>query len=177
MEHLLTCDCGVQHAISRSQAGQQIQCECGQPLQIPTLRGLSQLPVAGEQVQTAVAKQAVWSGWRGPAIAIASAVFVIAGLASARFGMQYLSVDTTFTEESAIELGNEVLEGYGPLDLNIVWNEYAAKGMGPKQRPDFFLWNKYAGERRILATIAISIAGGFGLIALAIGFTAPRKKS
>lgn len=109
-------------------------------------------------------------------MALASAVVVIAGFAAARFALQRYSVDTSYTAESAIEAGNGILDTYGPLDLTIVWSEYATKGMGPKKRPDFYLWNKYARERSMLAGISGGISLLFALIAAAIWITAPKPQ-
>lgn len=134
-----------------------------------------QLPVAGEQsAAPQAATRSAWRGWRGPAIAFASAVVVIAGFAAGRFALQRYSVDTSYTSESAIEAGNEILNSYGPLDLTIVWSEYSTKGMGPKKRPDFYLWNKYARERSILAMISGGVSAFFALVAVGIWLTAPK---
>ena len=176
MEYLLTCDCGKEHTVSKSQAGQEIPCECGQPLSVPTLRGLSQLPTAGQQsAAPQVSPRSTWTGWRGTAIAVASGLFVIASFAAGRFALQRYSVDTSYTADSAIAAGNEILEAYGPLDITIVWSEYATNGMGPKKRPDFYLWNKYARERTALAAISAGLAALFAAIAATIWITAPKS--
>ena len=46
MEYLISCSCGKDIAIARSQAGQEVECECGNTVKIPTLRGFSDLRVA-----------------------------------------------------------------------------------------------------------------------------------
>ena len=49
MDRLLSCECGQVHRVSRSQAGQEIKCGCGKILPVPTLRGLSDLPLANTE--------------------------------------------------------------------------------------------------------------------------------
>jgi hypothetical protein len=54
----LSCGCGQSVRVSASQAGQTVRCSCGAPLEVPTLRGLRELPRADA---TAVAKRrATW---------------------------------------------------------------------------------------------------------------------
>ena len=89
MEHLLTCGCGRKILVSRSQAGQELSCECGQRLQVPTLRGFAELPVAGPETLpakpraasiTAESERRAWGGWRGTIMAISVAMLVISAL-------------------------------------------------------------------------------------------------
>lgn len=42
--YLLTCECGSTTAVSTSQAGDRIRCDCGKELEVPTLRKLNDLP-------------------------------------------------------------------------------------------------------------------------------------
>jgi cytochrome c-type biogenesis protein CcmH/NrfG len=44
--YLLPCLCGRQLSVSSAQAGQTVQCECGQAVEVPTMRGLRELEVA-----------------------------------------------------------------------------------------------------------------------------------
>src|SRR5450432_3398339 len=72
-QHLLTCVCGRQLPVELGQAGEQLRCECGTNISVPTLRQLRQLPVAAEVAPAQVAKRA-WGARQG-AIA-ASLIFV-----------------------------------------------------------------------------------------------------
>ncbi len=42
-DYLLPCECGREMVVSRVQAGDTIDCECGAKLCVPTLRGLAEL--------------------------------------------------------------------------------------------------------------------------------------
>jgi hypothetical protein len=42
----LTCACGQSVSVSASQAGQTVPCTCGAQLEVPTLRGLKELPLS-----------------------------------------------------------------------------------------------------------------------------------
>lgn len=172
MDHLLTCSCGKEFTVSRSQAGQEITCDCGQTLAVPTLRGFSDLPTAGEVETT----PAAWGGWRGPAMAIFSAICLIALVAGARFLLQGMAVDTSYTAESEVAAANEIFDSYGADELSMVWDHFETNGIGPKVRPDFYMWNKYARERMILASIAGGVCLLSGLFAIGVWVSAPKKK-
>jgi len=46
-KYLLPCPCGRQIPVLASQAGQQLQCECGASLEVPSMRGLAELEPVG----------------------------------------------------------------------------------------------------------------------------------
>ena len=46
-KYLLPCPCGRQIPVLASQAGQQLQCECGAALEVPSMRGLAELERVG----------------------------------------------------------------------------------------------------------------------------------
>lgn len=177
MDYLLTCKCGREHTISRSQAGQEIQCECGNPLRAPTLRGLSELPqVPMEDITpTVAAARRNWQGWRGPALACTTAVAIIAAGFASWFLLQRAMIDTSYTAEEEIERSKLIFDEYSPEELSLVWNNYEELGMGQKQRPNFYLWNSYATARSYLALINGSVAAFFVLISVAIWYTARKE--
>jgi hypothetical protein len=46
-DYLLPCTCGKKLGVTKSQAGQTVRCACGKELEVPTLRGLSELERVG----------------------------------------------------------------------------------------------------------------------------------
>ncbi len=183
MFHLLTCECGREITVTRKQAGQQLACVCGLTLQVPTLRGFSELPVApAAATETAQARlpaeqaSSAWSGWRGPAIAAASVVFLVAGFATARFLYHRFAVDPSYTAAEEIVAGNEFFDKSHPEELSYVWNDYQKLRLGPKDRPLFYQIQKFAEEREFSAMISGAICLSGGLVAGAIWLTARRKK-
>jgi hypothetical protein len=182
MFHLLTCECGREITVTRKQAGQELACECGRTLQVPTLRGFSELPVAAvpasevAQATSSADQASVWSGWRGPAIAAASVVFLIAGFATARFLYHRSMVDPSYTSVEEIAAGNEFFDKSHPEELSYAWNDYQKLRLGPKDRPLFYRIQKFAEEREYSAMISGAICLSGGLVAGAIWLSARRKK-
>ncbi len=177
MDHLLKCACGRELVVSRSQAGQEIQCDCGASIRVPTLRGFASLPPAQQAEDKPLAEaNTSWQGWRGPAIAFASAGFLIAASFCGWFLTQRLAIDTSYTADTEIVAGNELFEVYDPEDLSLVWDSFEKTGMVAKDRPEFFWWNLYAKERETLASISGAFAAGFGLLALGVWISARSTK-
>lgn len=180
MDHLLSCECGREHVVARSQAGQEVQCECGRSLRVPTLRGLAELPVAASTAAPSPEterKRARWAGWRGPAIAVAAGGFFIALLVGSRFLLQWYLSPTGYTTEMEVEAGIELLDRADPEELSYIWDTFQKMGMRTKNRPGFYIWAVYARERLILAAISGGVAAFFGLAAGVIWLTARREKS
>lgn len=175
MDHLLTCSCGVEHTVSKSQAGQEILCECGNPIAIPTLRGFADLPTAESAVPPSRDRTTIWQGWRGPCMAIFTGLFLIAAFMATWFFIQSKMFETNYTAETEIVAGEELFDLYGPSELSMVWNDYEIYGLGRKSRPGFYVWAKYAQERMVLCMIAGTVAGTFGCLAAGVWISARLK--
>lgn len=189
MDRLLSCECGREHIVAPSQAGQEIKCDCGKIVAVPTLRGLSKLPLAtqaptadyntpasGASLTAGSGTNRAWQGWRGPAIAVASAGFFIALAACCWYSLQRLNIDTSYTVAQEIEAGNEMLDSYDANLLSNVWHGFGKMGLRSKEPPVFFMWNIYAQDRTRRALISGGIAATFAAIALGIGLSARRKR-
>ena len=62
--YLLPCVCGRRIPVAASQAGEQLQCECGQKLEVPTLRHLAALDRL-EQHEVAPRRDKSWGARQG----------------------------------------------------------------------------------------------------------------
>lgn len=192
MDRLLRCTCGRDLVVSNSQAGQELTCACGKIVAVPTLRGLAALPLAQALAQTTadapqpyatsgVGQQLdsganrAWQGWRGPALALATAGFLIAAVAGSWFGFQRFQIDTSYTVEAEIAAGAEMIESYDPNTLSTIWHQFGSMGLGEKHPPAFFLWQVYAEDRAKKATTSGVVAAVFGVLALAIALSAKRR--
>lgn len=64
--YLVPCTCGQQHRVRSSQAGEQLTCQCGATVSVPTIRGLKQLKTVDDEIVTPSAAPM----WQGPAFAV-----------------------------------------------------------------------------------------------------------
>ena len=120
------------------------------------------------------ASRTPWSGWRGPTIALAAAGFLISAALCGWYGFQRSRIDTSYTADSEIAAGNELLAEYDPEQLSDIWRAFAKMSLRTKTPPPFHQWNLYASilERRALTSGAI--AALFALVFLGVWFTTPR---
>ena len=192
MDRLLSCECGKTHRVSRSQAGQEIKCDCGKILSVPTLRGLANLPLAESSPQTPgesssrhtgravtrgdrAASPGGWQGWRGITMALAMAGCLIASVSCGWFSLQRWLVDTSYTVEQEIAAGEKAFDELDPNALSSVWYSFGQMGLRDKQYPIFYWARLYAEQRVQFAQTAGGIALGFAAIGLVVWLTT--KKS
>ncbi len=176
MEHLIICECGQSLRVTRSQAGQELTCGCGKIIKVPTLRGLAELPVAPDSsMPESPTNRATWGGWRGTLLAIFVALCVVSAIPATYFLLQRTMLDPSYTVESEVEAGNQNFDEQGMKQLAVVWINYETSGLGEKQKPDFYYYNRFAKERETLAITFGSIAAVFALAAVGVWVSARQR--
>lgn len=182
MQYLLTCSCGRKLAVSKTQAGESIRCECGEQVTVPTLRGFADLPVVqSESVDAKMSRddraQSVWKGWRGTCFAIAIAIFAIAGITAARAAYIANAAYTPYDVEQEILAGNEKIDTASPEELSMILFDFQQVRLTLKDRPMFYRLAKYSEEQAFTATVAGVIAGVGLALAIGIWISAPKPKT
>lgn len=182
MDRVLSCECGKEHYVSNSQAGQEIQCSCGKIIPVPTLRRLRDLPLAqAATVQPAATatrgelSKRQWQGWRGVTLAVTMAGFLVATIACGWFSLQRWSIDTSYTVAQELVAGDVMIDSFDPNTLSTMWHNFGQMDMRRKHYPEFYLYQLYAAERTRLAQITGAIAAGFAAIGLVIWLTTPKQ--
>lgn len=182
MDRVLSCECGKEHYISSSQAGQEIQCSCGKIIPVPTLRRLRDLPLAQAATEQAATtanrgdlRKRQWQGWRGIALATTMAGFLVAAVACGWFSLQWWSIDTSYTVAQELVAGDAMIDSFDPNTLSNMWHSFGQMDMRRKHFPEFYLYQLYAAERMRLAQISGAIAAGLAAIGLVIWLTNPKQ--
>ncbi len=184
MDRVLSCECGREHSVSSSQAGQEIHCRCGKILPVPTLRGMRQLPLADSPAQSL--EQSAnggdksvreWQGWRGMGLAVSMACFLIAASFCGWYALQRSRIDTSFTVQQEVQAGDAMIDSFDPATLSEMWHSFGQMGMQLKRYPDFYLYQLYAADLTQNALIAGAIAAGCALIGLGIWLTTPKLRT
>lgn len=176
MEYILSCPCGRQHHVSRSQAGQQLACDCGQALQVPTLRGLAGLPLATDKGVAATQERSPWAGWRGTALAISSAICLLFAAPCGYFLYERSCIDTSYTVTQEIANGAAEIDALSLDMMAVRWFDFEKNGLGPKLKPIFYYYKKYARDREILAGVTGAVALLAGLSAATVWVTTRNPK-
>ncbi len=175
MHYQLTCPCGAKHAVTVSQAGQSLTCSCGNSLEIPTLRGLKELPViepTAEPARRAIDKPA--GGRPSMAVGLLVTVCFLALSTAVFYGYWRVVLDTSQTEESERQAAFELLDQADPVVLSDAWDQYSTTGLGPPNKPTFY----YVEQKRKQLETGLAIASGVAVAAaLATGVVASRRRT
>lgn len=182
MERLIRCTCGSEIAVSNAQAGRQIACgKCGSQLQVPTLRGLSQLPAASETQRSDNASGTKQSTWRvrGPLMAICAAILMLALMSALYFFNIWYSVDTSFDVETHVAAADQAIQQTGPDELMQTWDEYTKISLKFPEPPAYRLINDWAARNLRNAQIAsvISIVMSLFIFGLWLSAKAAQRRS
>ncbi|MFN3191633.1 MAG: hypothetical protein ACE361_14075 [Aureliella sp.] len=155
MEYILECSCGIEHRVTKKQAGQELPCSCGATVKIPTLRSFSDLRPAvnegsasvGSSASKAEKSNSAWSGWRSPAIAFTVLVMLLAIAASGYWVLQATRNDLGVTNEDFIAGSKDVIANYGPNELSIAWDDFQRIGLKNRTPPTFHIYNVYVEQQ------------------------------
>jgi hypothetical protein len=166
-KYLLPCNCGQNVEVDAGQAGLQVSCACGATLDVPTMRGLSQLrPAETPQAETASTPQAAWGPGQG--LMFLGAVFGILGLIALLLVLQQRPQWVVQPQQIAINIHRQTPEQlwYYWLDLRKGLQE----GEDPVRQRFENEWAAYRRHRTMaLIPLVIGILmllGGLALVAL-----------
>ncbi|MEZ6134317.1 MAG: hypothetical protein R3C53_05330 [Pirellulaceae bacterium] len=179
MDHLLICECGNEIPVSRSQAGQELPCECGRTVKVPTLRGLSALPTVENSVKSSTVDStgSKWAGWRGSLFALAICTILVSGIFTGTCLYYRWTINTDYTTEDFIAEGDRFYDSLNPVELSLSWNDFQKFNIGQKMPPAFFIMGKHADRLDRWSMIGGSICLIGAVIAGGIWATLPRRRA
>ena len=177
MERLLTCACGEKISVSRAQAGQQVSCRsCGVTIQVPTLRGLSELPVAQDAVSSnADAKADTWS-WRGPVMAACLAGVLGFGIYSGREFYYFRFTRINESAETHIQAEMQCVDQMGTDAMLTLWDDYSKHSLGPKSPPPYKFINDFSNSSFRTGSITAGVTAVLAVIAASMVWSAKKAK-
>jgi hypothetical protein len=181
-EYLLPCPCGQSLLVSKSQAGQSIECSCGQTVAVPTLRGFAQLQTADTTTNSPRSSRRytdrspqAWNPVRGLISALSLGLLALCLYNVSYFGYWYNQLDLRFTVADEIKAGEEMIDS---MPVGDTWNFYRNlqdSALGNRRLPPFM-------EAQLNAKYYIEQMTKYGLIAAGLGAIAltailwPKKK-
>ncbi len=174
--YLWTCPCGQSLTIEKTQAGQQTPCHCGQLVELPTLRQISQLPLVPTEQASRRRSEGGWPVWVGLPMAalIVLGLFwgVMTGLRLFESNRLYKSYGS-FTVDQAMEDTERMIESLSPSDLLENLRAMRDDGLGPRDPPDFHRMNVIREQLHQQIRFYGSLAGG-SLLGAALLALVPR---
>ena len=124
--YLLPCSCGKQKVVHPSQAGDQVVCECGAQLAVPTLRQLRSLPPA--ETEPSAEKNLAWGPLQGLLLCGAAILTVALGMGGTFYLNQPVpfEIDERFVEARTQQVATEM----SITQSWVVWIELRDNGLG-----------------------------------------------
>jgi tetrahydromethanopterin S-methyltransferase subunit F len=161
MPYLLPCpQCGSKLQVTTGEAGQQVRCDCGAAVDVPTVRGLRELPLVVEEVEP----RSRWTTRHS--VAFLGIVLLVAGLAIGfvlHGHAESVRPDQSFASK---------VKDMSPAETWDLWSQYFQYGIGtwqvqegPTQRK---ARNRYQSHKNF-EHISYGIAG-IGVLVAALGW-------
>ncbi|MBI2477798.1 MAG: hypothetical protein HYV60_03865 [Planctomycetia bacterium] len=168
-KYLLPCECGKGIAVDVKQAGQQIACECGKLLEVPTLRGVRALQPARE-IESSSRKTSEWNASRGMIFA-GSLILLVIGGAVSFFGYDGLRSTPDISREVEMKSFDQSIDDMSLDETYETWKQVREHGLGVRGQNMFVNIRTYrAGRQRMLTIgLALCIVGSLGAIGSMLG--------
>lgn len=161
--YLVECTCGKSIPVRQQQAGEEIECACGQPVRVPNLGRLRQCPRA-EQAATPAATHATWDFSRGITFSLGALICLISlGVLVFLFSQdRRLVVEPPKLEQLVFSADPQ---SWSPAESYQAWKEVQTFELRERDDPYFVINRRW----RRLFRIQMAVAGVFligGLVAI-----------
>jgi len=159
--YLLTCECGQVHRVTARQAGQSLSCVCRRSLEVPTLRGLRELPSESPGKDTGT--RGNWSLSRGICFSV-GLILLLAGGGGAYYIHLVVTKISVPSEESVMTELSQQIDQAKPADLWQLWIFLRDEALSSRPAPLRAEVEKIRGRMEWTRSIAAGFAGLGGLL-------------
>lgn len=163
-QYLLSCECGQQHTVDQTQAGESLVCSCGRTLDVPQLRVLRTLPAATSE-SGATKQSSSWTVWHGAAMLAVIVALIGIGVI---FALPRAALPSATKETILLDLDKKQ-----PKDIWLLW---AFLQSGIDTAPDPTMQRLIKDKAQIKALRYVAIGGTAAALLAAIGFGAMALK-
>ena len=132
-KYLLPCHDGNTVEVTTADAGRMIDCPCGNKVQVPTLRGVQNLPRASQS--DGVASAPTWSAQQGAIFTIGLCLLVVGLIALGLLFRVFRQIDTTKPDMNQAVLAEFELaaENAEPANTLEVWHALRNNPLGDER--------------------------------------------
>jgi hypothetical protein len=109
-------------------------------------------------------------------MAISVTMFVISVLPCAYFLNNRWQIDTSYGIEDEIAAGENAYDAMSVESLVAAWSNFERTGLGPKDKPRFYILKMVAREQEILASITGTVAALSAITAIGMWVSAAKAR-
>ena len=178
MKYLLPCSqCGKQHEVQRTQAGEKLSCPCGNILDVPSFRGFQELkPVDARTSLPRVSSRPAGDLPRRLIVVAALLLIAIGVVVSAYGGLLRTGIYVPERQSSVDPEVDSRIDDLNPSEAFELWTAFRDEGLGPYQVPYRFMAEWTKGYFTFLLQVGLGmIGGGIVLIGVTICWPSRRK--
>ena len=170
MQYLLPCECGARSPVEVGQAGQQILCNCGRRIEVPTMRVIRTLePADGNASSFGTGARLAWGPTRGFIFSLGLLIAAIGGIGGA--GLAWLQSRIEPVDHSR-EFARQIDE-MGPYEAFYEWSQHLNRGL-MQSPPQEVLEQQRKRSMQRWSKIGL-IAAALGGVASAIALLVPAR--
>lgn len=179
-QYLMPCDCGAKITVTASQAGDQLVCECGKNLDVPSFTDLRHLEPTADPTDRTDHKRRTWTHLQALLFTggLLTAVAASGGIGFATYLRS--QIDTTDTIETIADDYLKFLDQRSPTELLEIWGNIRNKGLTDVRTleiPEYVVnQQNYQRLTQLIYLAATAVAIGIGMTVTSL-LLRPRDKS
>jgi len=177
-QYLLPCPaCGAKTRVDTRQAGETVACQCGNKLNVPTLRGLRELERSDDAGPSAPAATK-WSPLQGILFSLGLLAALIGGAMATRHFVIYRSLaeHTVDRTEEVDKDFSEIIDNLSLMQSLEAWDDLSKTGLSNELVPSWVAARQASAYQTRAMTIW-GIIGGIGLAGVIAALVMSRSRS
>ena len=176
MKYLLPCrQCGAQHEVVRTQAGEKFSCACGAELEIPSFRDFQHLkPVSGAAASVAVRRPI--NDLPRRLVLVAGMLLIAIGLVVGSYGgLLRTGIYVPERQPSREPEIDAAIDDLNPTDAFELWTSYRDQGLGPYRVPYRYMaeWTRQFYTRFLQVGLGML---GLGIVLVGVTLCWPTER-
>ncbi len=177
MKYLLPCSqCGKQHEVQQTQAGEKLSCPCGNILEVPSFRGFRELKPVGAGPSPRAASRTAGDLPRRLVVVAALLLIAIGLLVSVYGGLLRTGIYVPERQSSVDPEIDSRIDDLNPSETLELWTAFRDEGLGPYQVPYRFMAEWTKGYYTGMLQVGLGMIGaGIVLLGVAICWPSRRK--
>lgn len=176
MKYLFPCSqCGAQHEVVRTQAGEKLVCSCGAELEIPSFRDFRHLQPAEGAAASAAIRQPI-NDLPRRLVLVGGMLLIAIGLVVGSYGgLLRTGIYVPERQPSRDAEVDAAIDDLSPTQAFDLWTSYRDQGLGPYQVPYRFMAQWTRGFYTRFFQVGVGMVG-LGIVLVGVTMCWPTSR-